>query len=147
MTDRNRDEQGRFIDGHKASLTAYGSEAALKRIQRDEPFDGLALETYERVLDELAINLDLLSGIDRVRVQRAARFEAVARLFDVAALAAAAAGDLPKWEQYQRRSGWIGSKAFNALGQIRDVTQDGRTLDGLLARPVKGGTDGANTSK
>jgi hypothetical protein len=141
----NRDKSGRFVEGNTVTLQ-HGGEAAIKRLQHNEPFDGLALETYEQVLDELAIDLDLLSGIDRVRVQRAVRFEAVARLFDVAALAAAAAGDLPKWEQYQRRSGWIGSKAFNALGQIRDITQDGRTLDGLLARPV-GRKDGENAGQ
>jgi hypothetical protein len=112
----------------RAALT-HGGEAAIKRLQNGEPFDGLALAAYEGVLDELGVDLDALTGLDRVRVKRAARFEAVARLFDGAALAAAAAGELDRWERYQQRAGWIGGRAFKALTELRETARGDGALD------------------
>jgi hypothetical protein len=129
----DRDDNGRFAEGHKVSRK-HGGEKAIKRLQNGEPFDGLAKAAYDNVLAEMGVNLDRLTGLERVRVKRAARFEAVARLFDVAALAAAAAGDLETWERFQQRSGWIGSKAFKALGDVRaDVAADEATIIDALA--------------
>jgi hypothetical protein len=126
MTDDLTDAQ---LEQRKQAAVKHGGEAAIKRLQTGEPFDGLARAAYENVLAELGVNLDRLTGIEQVRVKRAARFEAVARLFDVAALAAAAAGDVEAWERYNRRSGWIGSKAFRALGELRaDLAEDEATI-------------------
>lgn len=119
-----RNADGTFAPGHLVN-ERHGAEGAVIRIQKGEPFDGLAQRAYEGVLAELGVDLDRLSGIDRVRVKRAARFEAVARLFDVAALAAAASGDVDRWERYQQRGGWIGGKSFSALTEIRKLVPGG----------------------
>jgi hypothetical protein len=134
-TNQGRDDQGRFTESHSIS-TKHGGESALKRIQKGEPFNGAAQAAYQGVLDEIGVNLDALAGIDRVRVKRAARFEAVARLFEAAAMHAASVGDLESWERFERRAGWIGSKAFNALGDVRPVVGAGDALDyeAFLAR-------------
>lgn len=136
MTDfgDGRDEHGRFVKGNQISKK-HGASIALKKLERGEPFDGLALETYKGVLTDLDINLDNLSGIERVRTIRAARFETVARLFDGAAQGAAACGDLERWELYQRRSGWIGSKGFSALGEVDEfVNKGGVDYEQILAQ-------------
>jgi hypothetical protein len=134
-TDQNHDDKGRFTTGNQAALT-HGGEAALSRIQKGEPFNGVALAAYQGVLDELGVNLDALAGVDKVRVKRAARFEAVARLFDAAAMMAASVGDLESWERFERRAGWIGSKAFSALGDVRPAVSSNEALDyeAFLAR-------------
>jgi hypothetical protein len=104
----------------------------------------LARAAYDNVLEERGVNLDRLTGIERVRVKRAARFEAVARLFETAAMAAASAGDLERWENYQKRAGWIGSKSFKALGDIRAdlATDEGTLIDAMeAARLARGDGD------
>jgi hypothetical protein len=124
----------------KANLR-HGGEGALVRLKQGKPFDGLALAVYQDVLDELGIDLDRLTGIDRVRLERAARFEAVARLFDAAGEAAASIGDLAAWERYQQRAGWIGGKAFAAFSDLRPlaVAGDGLVLDAIQAAKEAGG--------
>jgi len=131
------------LEQRRTAALRHGGEAAIKRLQHGEPFDGLALEAYQGVLEELGIDLDKLTGVDRVRVRRAARFEAVARLFDGAALAAAAAGDLERWERYQRRSGWIGDKGFRAFGEVRGLVTagDGLIVDAIAAADAAMGVD------
>ena len=142
MTDHpiERDERGRFAPGQSGNLR-HGGEAAVKALQHGQPFDGLALESYEGVLGELGIDLDKLTGIDRVLLQRAARLEAAARLFDVAGLAAAASGDLDRWERMQQRMGWIGGKSAAQFEKLRDLSGNGTTLEGLLSEPVEAGSD------
>lgn len=141
-TDANRDDLGRFVTGHTAALK-HGGEGALLRLRDGQPFDGLALQEYQAVLGELGVDLDRLAGVDRVRLQRAARFEAVARLFDAAAMHAASVGDLEKWERYQRRAGWIGSKSFAALGDLRGIVAGSEALiiDALTAAKDARGSD------
>jgi hypothetical protein len=109
--------------GNQRAVT-HGGAGAVKRIKQGKPFIGLAREVLSDVLAELGISLDSLSGVEGMLVKRAARFEATARMFDAAADSAAAEGELDRWEKYQRRSGWIGSKAFNALGDVKTMLSE-----------------------
>ena len=120
-----------FAVGNQAN-TKHGGSGALARIHSGESFLGIAQECYLELIEELGINLDTLSGVERVRFIRAARFETAARLYDNAALAAAAKGDLAAWDGYNRRSGWIGSKGFAALGEFAGRTDDMMTIDGAI---------------
>lgn len=132
---------GSFKAGNIAALK-HGAEGALRNLQKDEPFGLVAQAVYVEVLDELGVDLGRLTGIDQVRVKRAARFETVARLFDSAALGAASAGELDRWERYQQRSGWIGSKAFAALTALRDLVIDGSS--GLIIDAVQAAQEAQN---
>lgn len=113
------------------------------RLRKGEPFIGLALEVLEGVLTDIAVPLDTLTGLERVLVERAARFEATARLFDAAACGAAEVGDLDRWEKYQQRAGWIGGKAFSALLEVKKLlaARDAGTLEMLLSQEANGGPD------
>jgi hypothetical protein len=113
----------------------HGGEGALVRIHEGKPFIGLAREVLSDVLAELGISLEALSGVEGMLVKRAARFEATARMFDAAADSAAAEGELDRWERYQQRSGWIGSKAFNALGDVKTMLSE-RT-DGVIQDAIE----------
>ena len=124
VTDREieRRPDGTYAPGVSGNARHYG-ESAIRRIRNGEPFDGLALQALEGVVGELGIDLSKLTGIDAVLLQRAARLEAAARLFDGAAMAAAAAGDLDAWERYQQRMGWIGGKSAAQLEKLRDLAE------------------------
>jgi len=126
VADRRSD--GTFAPGNQLARK-HGAEKALKALQKGEAFDKHAQEVYELVISELAVPMRGLTGIDQVRVKRAARFEAVARMFDVAAMAAASQGKVEDWERFQQRSGWIGSKAFTALTEIGKAVASSAVLD------------------
>lgn len=115
-----RNKKDEFQPGNTAALK-HGGEGALVRLRTGEPFIGLAREVLDGVLADLGVNLDVLTGIEGVLVRRAARFEAAARMFDHAADAAACEGNLDRWEKFQQRSGWIGGRAFGALGDVKEM--------------------------
>lgn len=114
-----RHEPSEFKKGNQAAIK-HGGRGAQARIRKGEPFIGLALEVLEGVLAETGVGLEDLSGVEAILVKRAARFEATARMFDAAAESAASEGDIDRWERYQQRSGWIGSKAYHALADLSD---------------------------
>ena len=87
------------------------------------------------------IDLSKLTGIDRLRVQRLAKLETGARLFDMAGYGAAADGRLDDWERYQQRSGWLGGKFLNEAREVRSlvVGDGGLIVDAVqAAREVSG---------
>lgn len=120
----------------------HGGEGALVRLRKGEPFIGLAREVLEGVLVEVGISLDDLAGIESILVKRAARFEATARMFDHAADAAAVKGDLDRWERYQQRSGWIGSRAFNALDEVRAMLEKRAAGTLAISRIIEADSNG-----
>jgi hypothetical protein len=112
----------------------HGGEAALVALRDGKPFSSLAHQTFLAVLDEMGIDLDSLPGLDRVALRRFARVEAAARLFDMAAMGAAEAGDLDKWERYMKRSGWLSGKVLTAVKDIRAaLAADPGIIDAALA--------------
>jgi hypothetical protein len=115
--------------------TVYGGAGAVKRIRQGKPFIGLAREVLSDVLAELGIDLEALDGVEGMLVKRAARFEATARMFDAAADSAAADGELDRWERYQQRAGWIGSKAFSALSDVRAMLAE--RADGVIQDAIE----------
>lgn len=139
----NRNAAGahRGAAGNQSALI-HGGEGAIVRLRQGQEFLGVALEVQRQTVADSGVDLDALSGIERMLTERGLRFEAVARLFDLAALSAAESGDLDRWEKYQQRAGWIGSKSFAALLEVKKLlaARDAGTLEMMLSK--KAGGDG-----
>ena len=134
---------GAALEQARSAATKFGGEAAIKSLQKGEPFIGLAREVYLETLAATGIDLDALSGIDRMLVERTLQFESATRMFDNAAMAAASEGDIQSYERYLQRSGWLGNRSFNALLKVKELlsANNSMTIDGLLAQSVEGDSD------
>jgi hypothetical protein len=124
----NRDDNGRFQEGHKIPQR-HGGAAAYRAITTGEPFDGLAAEEEQRVVTDLA------NGGQRSMLEElAVRLHTCARLYYAALQSAVDKGDLEKLDTYAKRFGWIAGKAGKAwrdLGEVDPMDLD--VIDAIAA--------------
>jgi len=126
----DRDAQGRFVQGNKAS-TSHGGEGAVKSIQRSEPLCGLAVDAEQAVADEYETE-----GRFALVVRNARRLQAACDLYWNAVAKAAGDGDLAALDKYVKRFGWLASSALRAWAQVRnegDNGQDSVIIDAVAA--------------
>ena len=131
------DESGRFAQGNDASLV-HGGEIAVKRLQRGEPLTGIAHELQEAVHAEIE-----LDGMLAVMRRRAERHQAIADLFYGLLLGA---DDIETADKYVKRFGWLNSKAWAMLRDLRQMEESsgGDILDVAIEAAKKRGSDGTD---
>ena len=94
----------------------HGGERAIKKLASGEPLAGLAAELKEAVSAEIETR-----GLVAVLRERAERQQAVADLFFGLILGAK---DVKTADKYVQRFGWLNSKAFAMLREVRAMDGD-----------------------
>lgn len=115
-----------FEPGNEARLV-HGGERAIKKLASGEPLAGLAAELKEAVSAEIEMR-----GLVAVMRERAERHQAVADLFFGLILGAK---DIKTADRYVQRFGWLNSKAFAMLREMREMERD--RGDGLIVDAVR----------
>lgn len=93
------------------------------RLRKGLPFLGIALQTQHESEADLGIDLDSLSGVDRLLIENWARLQATVRLFGYAALGAAEEGNLADWERFSQRIGWLSPRLFSMTKEIKALLE------------------------
>lgn len=97
----------------------HGGEAAVKAIQKGEPFTGLAAEAEENARAEMEAG-----GVDAMTEKNATRLQAASDLYWNAVLAAAQNNDIEGLDRYISRYGWLAGVTLRALAELRKIHKD-----------------------
>ena len=149
--DSDRDKRGQFTEGNAAgeqftegnkAAIRHGGEAAVKALQRGEPYKGLAAQA-ER---EVQADLEESGRVSLVR-EIAVRAHTAMRLYWAAVQTAADDGDLDALDRYCKRFGWLAGVAGRAWREVREELKDTRGAGDLLdvaietAKGIRNGQD------
>jgi hypothetical protein len=117
--------------------TKHGGEAAIKRIQHDQPFDGLALAEQAAVMDEYEAD-----GRAAMVERQALRLETAARLFWNAICKAFQDDDIAAVDKYIARYGWLAGKSLSAWEYVRKEAASAPGVNAVdVLNVIRGDTD------
>jgi len=137
----NPDPQNQFRAENQAALQ-HGAEGAVKRLRYGQSFLGHALEVLEGVIARSGLDLTVFSGLERARIERFFKLEAIALMFWDASLSAAFEGDIDKWTHFTRQFLHAGAKASREQDAVADLlaNQD----DAIILDAIKEAGDGSD---
>ena len=127
------------INNANQNAVKHGGAGAVRRLQENRSFVGLAAQEEQAVKEELETG-----GRAELVIEAATRLHTCMRLYWNAVCTAADAGDLDKLDTYAKRFGWLATSALRAWREVREEAKAAGGDGSLILDAVEAAQEAQN---